>query len=332
MSKNKKLIAKNTIKMLSDGKVKIKKGKKVDLTPFMEKTLSKTSMGYIDGSGRRGRRPKDLELGVNNLLLPAPEALRILASTSTDADYTIVDIVRLKDANTFDLTEDSIKGEILRGSTLGGCYKAVKKHWLELNVPKVTDKTAYLYFPELVSFMNSDTGDVLKMPFKFNYLMISVPSISRFGYDSMDIYLNNVVADIMDAVIEVGSKNIILDPFSIKAFREHDEEISTLFNTIVSSDKVKNYLDTVTFAIPNDNEFITFIASQKNILTSKDDLKYDRIKVVRENNTNEHIYDITPDEDDEDDIKVIPTNVKKDGTLDIDAIVDSSDDEDEDDE
>ena len=326
---SKKNIAKNTIKVLSDGKLKIKKGKKVDLTPYMDKSIANCIMGTIDGSGKRGRRPKDLELGVNNLLLSSPEVLRILSTTCTDSEYTIVDIVRLKDSITFDLTENSVRGEILRGSTLGGCYKSVKKKWLELNIPKVSDKTNFLYFPELVSFMNSDTGDVLKMPFKFNYLMISLPSMSRSGYDNKDVYLNNAVADIMDAIIEVGAKNVIIDPFAIKVFAENSDKVSNLFNTIISSDKVKNYLDTISFAIPYDDLFVTFIANQRNITSSNTD-QFSRIKVTKENTDNNHIYDVKVDEDDDDDIQVVKTNVKKDGTLDIDAIVDDNDDEDDD--
>lgn len=325
MSKNKKHIAKNTIKVLSDGKVKIKKGKKVDLTSFIANSVANCIMGSIDGSGKPGRRPKDLELGINNLMLTAPESLRILSTGVTDAEFTIVDIVKLKDANTFDLTEDSIKGEILRASTLGGCYKEVKMKWKEFNSAEYSKTTNYLYFPELVSFMNSDTGDVLHMPFKFNYLMISVPSINRFGYDDMDVYLNNVVADIMDAIIDVKVKNVIIDPFTLKAFRENVETTSTLFNTIVSSDKVKNYLDSVTFALPDSDRFVSFFAKSKAMFLSDDTPTFSRIKVERNDSEPDHIFDVNKTEDD--DIIVTETNVKKDGTLDISAIVDSNNDD-----
>ena len=322
MGKNKKHIAKNTIKVLSDGKVKIKKGKKMDLTPFITNSVSNCFMGTIEGVGKPGRRPKDESLGINNLMLPATESLRILSTGCTDAEFTLVDIVRLKDSNTFDLTEASTRGEILRSSTLGGCYKEVKMKWKELNSPEYSKNTNFLYFPELVSFMNSDTGNVLHMPFKFNYLMISVPSMNRFGYENMEIYLNNVVADIMDAIIEVKAKNVIIDPFAIKAFRENVDDISKMFNTIVNTDRVKNYLDQVYFAIPNADNFVTFLANQKLGETSD---SFARIKVEKSDDEPEHIFDIKKDEDD---IEITETNVKKDGTLDIDAIVDSSDDED----
>lgn len=323
MSKNKKNIAKNTIKVLSDGKVKIKKGKKMDLTPFISFSVNNCRMGTIDGTGRAGRPPKDLEIGINNLMLSTAESLRIMSVGLSEADFTVVDIVRLKDSNTFDMTSPDTKGEMLRSSTLGGCYKEVKMKWKELNSTEYSKNTNYLYFPELISFMNSDTGDVLRMPFKFNYLMISIPSISRTGYDDTEVYINNMVADIMDCIIDVRAKNIILDPFSIKVFRENPEVTSRLFNTIISTDKVKNYLDSVTFAIPNSDNFVTFLANQK--IAGDKTPSYNRIKVEKENdNEPEHIFDVKKDEDD---VEIVETNVKKDGTLDIDAIVDANDDE-----
>lgn len=322
MSKNKKHIAKSTIKVLSDGKVKIKKGKKMDLTPFINNSVANCYMGTIDGAGKAGRRPKDNEIGINNLMLPATESLRILSTGLADAEFTIVDVVKLKDSNTFDLTEVSTKGEILRSSTLGGCYKEVKMKWKELNSTEYSKNTNFLYFPELISFMNSETGDVLHMPFKFNYLMISVPSMNRFGYEDETVYLNNVVADIFDAIIDIKAKNVIIDPFAIKAFRENPDVISKLFNTIVSTDRVKGYLDSVTFAIPNGDNFVRFIANQK--LSDKDD-SYSRIKVEKASDEAEHIFNV---EKDDDDVEFFQTNVKKDGSLDIDAIVESNDDED----
>lgn len=326
MSKNKKHIAKNTIKVLSDGKVKIKKGKKLDLTPFIANSVTNCIMGTIDGSGKPGRRPKDVELGINTLMLSATESLRILSTGITDAEFTIVDIVRLKDANVFDLTEDSIKGEILRSSTLGGCYKEVKMKWKEINSSEYAKTTNYLYFPELVSFMNSDTGDVLHMPFKFNYLMISVPSINRLGYDDMDVYLNNVVADIMDAIIAVKVKNVIINPFTIKAFKENADTVSALFNSIVSTDKVKNYLDSVTFAISDSDDFVTFLSKSTDLFTKETVApSFSRIKVDKPVDEPEHIFDV--DKTDDNDVIITETNVKKDGTLDIDAIVDSNNDD-----
>lgn len=321
MAKNKKHVAKNTIKVLSDGKVKIKKGKKVDLTPYIQNSVANCVMGTIDGSGKPGRRPKDLELTVSNLMLTAPEALRIISTGTTDTEFTIVDIVRLKDANTFDLTEDSIKGEILRASTLGGCYKEVKMKWKEFNSTEYTKTTNYLFFPELVSFMNSETGDVLHMPFKFNYLMISVPSINRFGYDDMDVYLNNAIADIMDAIIDTKVKNVIIDPFTIKAFRENVDVVSNLFNTIVSTDKVKNYLDSVIFAIADSDKFVPFFATQKVLSVNDATATFSRVKVENKSDEPEHIFDVDKTNND---VIITETNVKKDGSLDINAIVESN--------
>lgn len=321
MAKNKKHVAKNTIKVLSDGKVKIKKGKKVDLTPYIQNSVANCVMGTIDGVGRPGRRPKDLELTVSNLMLTAPEALRIISTGTTDTEFTVVDIVRLKDANTFDLTEDSIKGEILRASTLGGCYKEVKMKWKEFNSAEYSKTTNYLFFPELVSFMNSETGDVLHMPFKFNYLMISVPSINRFGYDDIDVYLNNVIADIMDAIIDTKVKNIIIDPFTIKAFRENVDVVSNLFNTIMLTDKVKNYLDSVIFAIPESDKFVPFFATQKMLSVNENTNTFTRVKVEKPSDEAEHIFDVNKTDND---IEITETNVKKDGTLDINAIVESN--------
>ncbi len=323
MSKNKKNIAKNTIKVLSDSKVKIKKGKKMDLTPFISFSVNNCRMGTIDGSGKAGRPPKDLEIGINNLMLSSAESLRIMSVGLSEAEFTIVDIVRLKDSNTFDMTSPDTKGEMLRSSTLGGCYKEVKMKWKELNSTEYSKNTNYLYFPELISFMNSDTGDVLRMPFKFNYLMISVPSISRAGYDDVNVYINNVVADVMDAIIDVRAKNVIVDPFSIKVFRENPDITSSLFNTIVSTDKVKNYLDSVTFAIPNSDNFVTFLANQK--IAGEKSSSFTRIKVTKEDdNEPEHIFDVKKEDND---VEIVETNVKKDGTLDIGSIVDANDDD-----
>lgn len=319
MSK-KKNVAKTTIKVLSDGKVKIKKGKKLDLTPFIHDSITGCIMGTIDGGNRPGRRPKDLNVSINTLMLPVSDSLRIISTGLTDTTFTVVDVVRLKDSNTFDLTESSLKGELLRSSTLGGCYKEVKVKWKELNSPEYSKATNFLYFPNVVSFMNSGTGDTLKMPFKFNYLMVSIPSMSRLEYNDMSTYLNNIVADIMDAIIEVRAKDIVINPFSIKVFRENVDETADLFNTIATTDKVKNYLDSINFSIPDSDEFVSFIASQKKIF-DMDEKSFSRIKVEKESNEPEHIFEVTKDDDD---ITIVETNVKKDGTLDIDSIVESS--------
>lgn len=273
---------KKKMKMLENGKIKVG-GAKVDLSPFIEKTLEFTvvqNLSSIISKEDVTIEERQSSNVIINLMNPVQcaltQALRkaypvnatvysyaehTVRKTDTMDTPTIIITMKKKDCDKLYL-DDSNLGIILKTSTLTPVYKKMKKRWIELNTSnEKTDEVNIFYVPNVTVFLDKK-GKLLKAPLLINVLLLALPNAKYVVGDDNnmndDAKIATLVADIFDAVIKLGCKNIVIDPFEFMYFRKNPSATSDAFLEITDTSRVKNSVDKVSFAIEKDNMYAIF--------------------------------------------------------------------------
>ena len=103
---------------------------------------------------------------------------RALGRMDSAENQTIVlpIVNKKKSISCFNMLNDTIIGSLLRTSTLKPIYKRLKSEWEELNKDDKSDFVNVLYIPNILVFLDENTGKPLRQPYQINLLLISLPS------------------------------------------------------------------------------------------------------------------------------------------------------------
>ena len=270
--KQRRKMAESNFKILKSGKLKVKKGQKINLRPFITNSVENSVVGRLDGIISKENvvvDTEDLHQNVTSNMLSDIHVASLAAKTEKPGISTLVVTVNKKNAlDAFDLMRDDSLGILLRTSTLTSCYMELKQEWKNLNEDDNSNFTNVLYVPEVMVFVDPDTGKLLKKPFKVNIIILAIPTkknMSEQGVEEFtdEMAASRVIADIMDSAIKLGCKDIIIDPYCHKYLISMPYDAGKLWNNIVSTQRCIEQFKSIIFAIEDEELFVSFNASSK---------------------------------------------------------------------
>ena len=270
--KQRRKMAESNFKILKSGKLKVKKGQKINLRPFITNSVENSVVGRLDGIISKENvvvDTEDLHQNVTSNMLSDIHVASLAAKTEKPGISTLVVTVNKKNAlDAFDLMRDDSLGILLRTSTLTSCYMELKQEWKDLNEEDNSNFTNVLYVPEVMVFVDPDTGKLLKKPFKVNIIILAIPTkknMSEQGVEEFtdEMAASRVIADIMDSAIKLGCKDIIIDPYCHKYLISMPYDAGKLWNNIVSTKRCIEQFKSIIFAIEDEELFVSFNAASK---------------------------------------------------------------------
>lgn len=250
------------MKMMIDNKGKLKIGsEKMDLSPFIHDSIRGSIVKKLDDiiSNEDVVIDDKNESEINVSLMSDIKSCELFAK-SNKKEPTVVFLLKKKDPN-FYLDKDEGLSALLRESTLPAIYKQLKREWIGINKETKDDESStVMYIPKVAVFLN-DEGRLRKEPFKLNVIVIALPSsknISTEDRDDLSIEekLGILITDIMTACITCGCKDIIINPFTYKMFKENPTLSADGFMKITKTQKFIEQVSSMTFAIPEDNYYV----------------------------------------------------------------------------
>lgn len=292
MSKKKKKLkklAESNIKILKSGKIKFSKNQKIDLSVFANESIEGTIVSRLNGIISKEDVVIDttnlrckVDTYINNDIEIAELSAQISKSViseqavknSVNVPFTNTLIITVSKKNALDmfdfLNPDTI-GVVLRSSTLAAVYSKdeIRDKWDELNNDN-SSFTNVLYIPKVMMFIDYKTGEIRKTPYYINILIVAVPSIKNMSVDGVEEIseeeaVNRVIADIADSAIKCGSKNLIINPYGYKLFKDNTKVTADAWDLITSSQKFIENIDSVQFAINDEVNFIIFNAARNKL-------------------------------------------------------------------
>ena len=270
--KQRRKMAESNFKILKSGKLKVKKGQKINLRPFITNSVENSVVGRLDGIISKENvvvDTEDLHQNVTSNMLSDIHVASLAAKTEKPGISTLVVTINKKNAlDAFDLMRDDSLGILLRTSTLTSCYMELKQEWKNLNEDDNSNFTNVLYVPEVMVFVDPDTGKLLKKPFKVNIIILAIPTkknMSEQGIEEFtdEMAASRVIADIMDSAIKLGCKDIIIDPYCHKYLISMPYDAGKLWNNIVSTQRCIEQFKSIIFAIEDEELFVSFNAASK---------------------------------------------------------------------
>ena len=294
MKKKKKIkkLAEANIKILKSGKIKFSKDQKIDLSLFANESIEGAVVSRLDGIISKEDVIIDTEDLRCDVLSTMTEDIKIaeLSSQVTQTAIseqgiknsirtvnppTIVITINKKDAiDVFDFLEGGTLGDILRCSTLASIYSSdtIKPTWVELNKDDASNFTNILFIPKVMIFIDRETREIRKTPYYVNLLIVAVPSVKRMKTDdennveevTIPDAIARVIADIAEAAIKCGCKDLIFDPYAYKLFTKDPRETANLWYLMTSSQRFIENIHSINFALEREDAFITFNAVLKH--------------------------------------------------------------------
>lgn len=267
--KRKEKATKKSIEILESGKVKIKKDQKISLNPYIKDSVKNCICSRIEGIPNNEEVVIDestLKTEININLTSIKRTLELNAYTS-DQPYTVVAVCSKKETvSLFDFMENTIIGVLLRTSTLASIYKTQKEKWMELNTDDKTAFTNVLYIPDILVFLNENTGKILKKPFKVNLLVVSVPSAKYMldGIEEADneVEVKRIIDDVFESAIKIHTPKLIIAPFCYSPLLKDEHLTSETWHGISETDRVNNNIKSIDFCVNSDDAFIIFKKSK----------------------------------------------------------------------
>lgn len=271
-SVNKKDVAISNMEILESGKIQVGRGK-FDIGKLVESNFDDIIISRLDAivSKESAGNPNGNPDVTNNLI----SELHIAEMTWQLRDKfprTIVIPIKKSEALTgFNYLETSLLGDVLRTSTLAYVYRKIKKDWVALNKDDESGFTNVMYVPDILVFLKPKNGKAVNHPYRINVLILAFPSGKRMlkkgakGSESEAALIKTsendkitrILGDISQAAIRCGVKNLIVNPFGYPLLAKNIPLVSEMWVTLIESKQFSEHIESIDFAVENENNFIT---------------------------------------------------------------------------
>lgn len=275
MSNKKKLkrLADTNLKILKSGKIKVEKGQKVDITPFVKDSIEKSNVCRLHGLiSQEDVSDKTIKTDITtNLLSPLSTAILTNRLNTNDVPTLVYAVTKKHALDIFSMIDDSEISALLRSSTLGAIYRELKPQWEGIIHDELkTMESVVMEIPKVMIYFDITTGEIKKNPTYINLLLIAVPNAkyikkgdSVTGEEGLEKVsdeekITTIVADMCDAIIKTGNKNVILNPFTIPYLTKHADTTAEVWGTITASQKFLENVRSAIFSINNENLYVLF--------------------------------------------------------------------------
>lgn len=267
--KNKKAslaIAKENVKILKSGKLKVKKGEKLSLKPFITESLNDVVVSRIEGIlSKENVSIKDTpKTSVSVNLTSTQKMADVLSKMGDESDIqTICYIVTKKQySEIFDMLHGSIVGELMRSSTLASIYAEIEADWNALNEDDKSAFTNVLFIPKILVFLDPDTGKMRRAPYKINLLIIAEPTAKYQAIEkpSVEQVAQRAITDTFESAVLCGAKNLIISPLAHEMFHDNEPwKSSGMWHDAVTTDRVLKNIERVSFTVNDEDLYIIFM-------------------------------------------------------------------------
>lgn len=277
MSKKKKIkkLAEANIKLLKSGKLKISKGEKISLKPFITDSVENAVVSRLDGIISK----EDVVIDTAKLVCDSTtnltdeiKTLELVSKVQSPQTQTIVlSMTKKQVLNAFNYLNFNTLGILLRTSTLASIYQEIREQWVELNNGDESNFTNVLYIPKIMVFIDFDKGEFRKHPIYTNLLIVATPTPSKMNaideaeYSDEDASAR-VIADTIDAAMKCGCKNLIMNPFSNKITHTDFSLSAGMWHRVTSGERFLEQVDSCIFSIEDEERYIIFNAAKNNIV------------------------------------------------------------------
>jgi uncharacterized protein (TIGR02452 family) len=274
MGKKKQLkkLAEANIKVLKSGKLKIAKGQKISLKPLINESVSNSIVSRLDGIISKEEAVVETEklvCDVTTNLTDEIHTVDLASKVNSPVTQTIVISLTKKEVGkAFDYLKADALGILLRTSTLGSIYKSIRDKWIDLNRDDETCFTNVLFIPKVLCFIDFNTGELRKFPLYVNVLIVVTPIVKKMEENSIEETTEDdasarVIADITEAAIKCGCKNIVVNPFGNKILTKDLSATATMWNRVTTGERFLEQIDSCIFAMEDESNYIIFNATRK---------------------------------------------------------------------
>lgn len=274
-NKSTKKIATNVSYRMKNGAVKVRKGEYMDISESIQFSTEQSILSRLDNIISKEDvlvDTSDCKVSIKTLMTNELYTAEAIFRLGNKKVHTIVIPVSKKEAiSSFDFLEATILSAILRTGTLGYVYNNIAESWKAMNEENTSSFTNVLYVPKVLEFIDFNKGKVRKCNlFNINVLVVALPSknaiIEEVKSDDNDIdekdvdslLASRVIADICDAAIKCGCKDLIIDPFGYKFLEKDKTETSSLWKQITTSQRFIENIDSVTFTTEDNSDYVVF--------------------------------------------------------------------------
>ena len=259
------------IEISNSGKIKLKKDDKIDISEFIEECLNtsiKNSVNDVRISRLEGLPSKEEIIidGSANYRLEATtncssikRIIELMNGINSNETQTIVIPMSKKKAS--NLENNDVIEWLCKTSTFVSVYTQIKKTWDELNTDDNSCYTNVMYIPKLSIFLEKN-GKMRKNPISINLMIIALPSINKAtnGMESIDDieYTNRIINDSIEACIKCGTKNIVINPYSMSALFNDVHYTARYWHGKTETQRVIENIRNITFSINDDDLYVIF--------------------------------------------------------------------------
>lgn len=270
------ILAARINKIFDAGKIKIEKGSKIILNPFIRNSVDNAIVSRSDAIISKENieidSPKHVT-AVNIISSTMGKVSRALGRMDSAENQTIVlpIVNKKKSISCFNMLNDTIIGSLLRTSTLKPIYKKLKSEWEELNKDDKSDFVNVLYIPNILVFLDENTGKPLRQPYQINLLLISLPSTKYMlnangngNITDKNEIMTKIIYNIIDTIIVCGIKHVITSPYNCELFADLPYDSGNLWQVACSTERVNDNIKSIYFTINNDDLYIIFSGIMSN--------------------------------------------------------------------
>ena len=253
----------SVIKILESGKIKFKKNEKIDISGYVDKSVTEAQISRLEGIPSK-----------EEIIIDDTATYRIDASANCSSITRIVDLVSDINSNEVQtivlpmtkkkaskLEDNEIINWLSKSSIFTAVYAKLKKNWDSLNEDDNSCYTNVMYIPKLYIFLEKK-GKLRKKPIIVNLMIVALPSINKAknGIEATDEfeYSNRIINDSIDACIRCGCKSVIIDPYYMKALQDDVHYTAKYWYGKIETQRVIENIRNMTFSIDNDDLYASF--------------------------------------------------------------------------
>jgi hypothetical protein len=256
-------ISERNIKILRDGSVKVHKGVKYPLEPFIRESTDNSICLPIDNiinqepiGSTKDSPDIDYKMTTMADVISIPSYVALYHSQNV-VRTVVATTTRKVAADKISFDDLGIIGSLMRTSTLPSIYKRVRDSWTDINENAI-ETANVLFIPGIFVYLDNDTGAVLKYPYKVNLLVISEPNKKDIE-NSTDYQLaNRMISHILEAAVKCNANNMVIAPYCHKWLVTDLHETANAWHININKQDVRNSIESITFAINNEDYFIIF--------------------------------------------------------------------------
>lgn len=259
-----------SIKILESGKIKFKKNEKIDISAYVEASVTDAKISRLEGIPSKEEIIIDDTMNYRvNVSANCSSITRIIDLVSnintTEVQTVVLPMTKKKASN---LEDNDIICWLAKSSSFISVYSKLKEAWSDLNDDDNTCYTNVLYIPKIYIFLEKK-GKLRKVPVMINLMIVALPSINKAkeGIEATDDieYTNRIISDTFEACIRCGCKSIIVDPYNMNALKKDVHYSAKYWYGKTETQRVIENIRNITFSIDSDDLYVIFCKNKNQV-------------------------------------------------------------------